>query len=305
MESLFLSNYKKLIDDPENYKLIVSGYKTNQLQNFTFSNDTFGIILQTISRLECRNFRLQNFPHLNAEMIQIIFDNMYMRQIELYYFKNLTKLQLLKVSGNDINTIKDRTFTDLEQLEMLILNKNNITNIESDAFIGLYKLIRLELTNNAIVNLHVDTFKIMDCSGTNLTGNLIYISVRKNEIKVIKSSLFVLRGMTTLNLAYNQITMIENNSLPNNIDSLYLEGNHLSSIDKRVFYEINIKKLTIFENEIECNCNLNWIENHSKMKVHLNNGENQYMKCYKDTQLLKTYIEHVICITIKGIYIYL
>ena len=265
LDSSFLSNYKKQIDNPENYNLIVYGYKTKKLKNFTFSNDIFGIILQTISRLECRNFRLQNFPHLNADMIEIVFDNMYMRNIELYYFLNLTKLKALKVAGNDINTIKDLTFTDLEKLEFLNLNKNNIKNIESDAFSGLYILISLDLTHNAIVNLHVDTFKIMDRSGTNLSANLIYINIGENDIKVITSSLFFVQEMMILNLSYNKITIIENNSLPNKIGSLHLESNHLSSIDKLIFYDINIKKLTIFENKIECNCNLNWIVNHSKI----------------------------------------
>ena len=255
--------------------------------------------------LYCSNFMLINVTNINPDISNIYFTNLYLREIELHYFKNLNKLIHLSVQTNNINNIKNYTFMDLNELIYLVLSKNNITHIESGAFAGLYYLKILNLAYNSILVLHTDTFNIMNRLGNSLVKNITFINLYTNRLKVIKSRLFVFDKMESIDLSYNQITTIENNAFSiNNIDSILLLGNRLSSIDEFVFNTLNIKLLLdVYNNTITCNCELRWIKNHKKMLNHLNRGNNGYIKCHKDTQLLTDYINNLTCNTSKGIYI--
>ena len=273
------------------------------------NNKIFQKSLTNITRLLCMNFRLSNLTNLNTGIEKISFSNLSMRNIELYYFKNLIKLKHLSINYNDFNIIKNFIFEDLNKLEYLILTYNNITNIESSSFKGLYSLLVLNLNFNAILELNIDTFKIMDQSGNHLAKMINYIYLRKSKLKVIRSRLFVFDEMVSIDLSNNQIIYIEKNAFSiKNIDYLYLQGNKLSSIDEYVFHTINITLLlSIFDNKIICDCNLQWIERHTKMLEHLNNNENKNTKCYKDEELLISYIENSTCkgIFMISIYIYI
>ena len=206
---------------------------------------------------------------------------------------------------NSVNTIRNYTFIDLNELVYLGLIENNITHIESGAFSGLYYLDNLDLNYNAILGLHADTFKIMNRLGNILAKNISFINLFESKLKVIKSRLFVFDKMELIDLSYNQITTLENNSFfIIFIKDIYLEGNMLSSINEYVFHNININvSLSIFKNIITCNCELHWILKHEKMLGHLNNKANANIECNNDTQLLKDYVENSTCISTKGIYI--
>ena len=267
------------------------------------NNKFFQKSLTNITRLLCMNFSLSNLTNLNTGIEKITLSNLSMRNIELHYFKKLIKLKYLSINFNVLNIIKNFTFEDLNKLEYLILTNNNIENIESNAFKGLYYLRVLDLNYNSILELHIDTFKIMVQSGNRLVKHITNINLRKNNLKVIKSRLFVFDHMYSIDLSYNQITKIENNAFYfETILYLNLQGNHLSSLDEYVFYTINIKSLlSISDNKIKCNCYLQWIGTHTKMWKYLNNTVNENITCYKDNQLLTHYIENVQC-SRKGIF---
>ena len=275
-------------------------YGYNQI-SVNLNNKIFQKSLTNITRLLCMNFKLLNLTHLNNGIEQIYFSNLSIRNIELHYFKNLIKLKHLTIHLNNLNIIKNFTFENLKKLEYLILTYNNITNIESSSFKGLYSLRVLDLNFNTILELHIDTFKIMDQSRNHLVKIITNINLHKSKLKVIRSRLFVFDVMESIDLSYNQITVIENNAFSiKNILYLNLRGNKLSSIDEYVFHTINITIVfDIFDNKIICNCNLQWIERHTKMFEHLNHFFNKNIKCNEEEQLLTSYIENATC---KGIY---
>ena len=265
------------------------------------NNKIFQKSLTNITRLLCMNFRLSNFTNVNTGIEEISFSNLSLRNIELHYLKNLNKLIHLSITLNNVNIINNFTFKDLNKLEYLNLTQNNIKNIESIAFKGLYSLRVLDLNYNSILELHIDTFKIMDQSGNRLAKIITNINLQKSKLKVIRSRLFIFDEMDSIDLSYNQITDIEKNAFTiKNIVSLKLQGNQLSSIDEYIFHTINIMLLlSIFDNKIICNCDLKWIERHTKMLEHLNHNANINIKCQNDKQLLTSYIENSTC---KGIY---
>ena len=52
-------------------------------------------------------------------------------------------LQILKLVGNDINTIESNTFTELSHLQTLDLTANKLTVIHRDTWRGLQSLTEL------------------------------------------------------------------------------------------------------------------------------------------------------------------
>ena len=293
----------------ENVKFTALEIYGNNKVSVNLNNKIFQKSLTNITRLLCMNFILSNLTNLNTVIEKISFSNLSIQNIELHYFKKLIKLKYLSIQLNDLNIIKNFTFEDLKKLEYLTLTENNITNIESSSFKGLYSLRVLDLNYNAILELHIDTFKIMDQSGNHLAKIITNINLRKSKLKVIRSRLFVFDEMDSIDLSYNQITYIEKNAFSiKNILYLNLRGNNLSSIDEYVFHTINITLLlSIFDNKIICNCDLQWIERHTKMLEHLNHNANKNIKCQKDEQLLTSYIENSTCkgIFMISIYIYI
>ena len=89
--------------------------------------------------------------------------------------------------------------------------------------------------------------------------------------------------MTSIDLSYNQITIIKKNGFDiNKISIINLKGNKLSTIDIHVFSSILIKDVIILsDNEIICDCGLYWINNHNKMLKNLKNTVNKDIQCGK------------------------
>ena len=266
--------------------------------------------LKNITELKCQQFRLINFTNVNINIKIIKFVYLSIQHLEIYYFKDLYELTSLYILYNNISIIKNKTFKDLHKLNTLHLDINNIIYIESSAFVGLYKLVKLYLNGNSLLVLDIHIFRITNMLGFNLTKTIRYINLSKNKLNIIESRSFIFDNMSSIDLSYNQITSIEKNAFYIKIiEKIYLYGNKLSTISKQVFFGINIIEiLNLSDNEIECDCGLYWIKNHTNMLNHLNKRVNNNIQCQENT-LLK-YIQTLNCYFLKGklyinIYIYI
>ncbi|XP_072215250.1 leucine-rich repeat-containing protein 19 [Excalfactoria chinensis] len=70
-------------------------------------------------------------------------------------FYNLTKLVILDISNNCINTVHQAAFAGLYQLTELNLSYNRITQLDSDVFSSLKNLRVLNLHNNLLESFHI------------------------------------------------------------------------------------------------------------------------------------------------------
>ena len=259
-----------------------------------------------ITKLVCRDFKLENFTAVYNNIQYISFTNLNIRRIEFHYFEKLYELTELSITFNNIGRIENNTFKDLSNLTKLYINNNNITSISSEAFKGLYSLIILYINFNSLSVLNAHTFRISTMIGFNLTKTIRGIRLRRSELQIIESRSFIFDNMTVIDLSFNRITSIEKNAFEIKIiENIYLYGNKLSTISRQVFCGINIIQiLTVSYNEIECDCGLYWIKNHAQMMNHLNKRVNKNITCGK-LNLLK-YIEDMNCyITTGKLYIYI
>ena len=300
--------YSKLDINYENQDLnITQLYIYGKLYvNLTLNGLLFQKQLTNITKLVCADFRLISFTNIYNNINVIHFTNLQIQHLEFYYFEKLYELTNLKIIYNNISVIQNYIFSDLNKLNKLNISHNNIAYIESKAFTGLHTLVLLDLNFNSILELHVNTLKITNILGFNLTKTIRYINLKNSALQIIKSRSFIFDNITSIDLSHNQITLIKKNAFDiKTISIINLEGNKLYTIDRHVFFSINvIGLLMLFDNNIECDCRLNWIKYHTKMLTNLNNAVNKNIQCGK--YHLLEYIEYNNCSSTRGkLYIYI
>ena len=96
-------------------------------------------------------------------------------QIEDGAFTELSSLQVLGLTFNELSEIRKMQLTGLAQLEYLLLDLNKIVSIENGAFGNLAKLQYLSLTGNMLTQL----------SGMFLGVKLNYLNLARNNITTI------------------------------------------------------------------------------------------------------------------------
>jgi len=137
---------------------------------------------------------------LSRGTVKLVLNNNNFSALDNSHLRLLTRLRLVDLSQNHIETIRSRILCDSEELEILQLNDNNIEIQESDTFYCLKKLRRLSLKNNHISSIPQSLFQ--------------------NNINLV-----------VLDLGYNKITFLEPSSFQQNLLLSYIiiEANPISS----------------------------------------------------------------------------
>lgn len=158
-----------------------------------------------IKNLGSKNFEFQiNLINLNISHNAV-------KQLHKDSFKGLKNLIFLDLSDNLIEEINDRTsFKDLTNLEELNLSKNNIYMIETGVFDYLINLRRLILNENQLLKIPENAI--------NTLNNLIEIDLNLNLIEEL-SFPSNLKNLEVLKLRSNLITSLSNDTF-NNLNRL-------------------------------------------------------------------------------------
>lgn len=144
-------------------------------------------------------------------------------------FKNLTNLQILKLSKNEIGEIEAETFFELNNLYILSLDRNHIEKITKKTFSGLDKLIGIDLSDNKISSLNQNTF-----AGLNGVLNL---KLTLNPIRQIDIDAFVdLAHLLLLDMSSTELETIDFNLFTKtmHLTKLDLSNNHIWRLIKMV-----------------------------------------------------------------------
>uniref|UniRef100_A0A3Q4G815 Toll-like receptor 3-like n=1 Tax=Neolamprologus brichardi TaxID=32507 RepID=A0A3Q4G815_NEOBR len=160
--------------------------------------------------------------------------------VNAYLFKLCTNVTELVLTDNKIKYIHDDAFRSLKNLRILTLSKNRLPLVPA-ATRNLPTLSELDLSTNNISTL--------DCHDFTNQTKLRKLYLYQNSITALKPCLFKdLKGLQTLKLQTNQITKLNDKSLPA-LTYLDLQGNGFT-----------------------CNCDnswfLSWAINDSKTQVY-------------------------------------
>ncbi|XP_035437932.2 connectin [Spodoptera frugiperda] len=215
-------------------------------------------ILKDITKLTVSNTRGIAIPYIPTNAlkhtnkllkIEVKYGNI--ERIDAYAFANLSLVEEIMLSDNQIKILKRHAFAHHRDLSVLGLDSNNIIEINRDVFIELPSLETLYLTNNKITTIHDKAFVHLI--------NLKELEIDRNGLFSLNSETFSgLRNLQKLDLSSNNLEVIGDNTfLPlTNLKTLNLEENKIQMLDEKAFNglgQLNVlnlahNKLTAIEN---------------------------------------------------------
>ena len=145
-------------------------------------------------------------------------------------FDDLTKLEILQLGGNSIESLPLSVFDDLTSLTELHLNGNNIASLREDVFAGVANLTELDLRGNEIVSLPDAVFSVL----TSLTA----LRLQNNLLTSLPAGVFGgLTSLTALRLQNNFLASLPEDTFDDltELTELNLSNNLLTSLPEGAF----------------------------------------------------------------------
>ncbi|KAF7284623.1 hypothetical protein GWI33_021815 [Rhynchophorus ferrugineus] len=150
-------------------------------------------------------------------------------------FYGIDSLQHIYGVKSNIKVLAKGSFVNLPNLKSIILSYNQITEIRELIFKNV-STEKLDLSWNNIFSVDPDAFKEVH--------NLKELDLSRNSLLTVPVN-HLSRSISTLNLAYNQLTRIAINSLKfTNLTSVDLSNNKIENIAISFFYPIEMFDLT-------------------------------------------------------------
>jgi Leucine-rich repeat (LRR) protein len=204
---------------------------------------------------------LRKLEHLNLNYNKI-------RHLENDTFSGLVNLKNLSLEGNELRDIDPQALTGLPNLQRLILSQNPNLQIPNDSnFIKSYSLKELHISDCNIRSVSVKTFsKLSALEWLDLSNNklrklninilkmlpeLIELNLESNDIRIITPGTFNVSNLENLNLKYNKILRMENDTFSGlfKLKYLCLKGNNLQYIHPHTFSGLpKLKRLNLSKN---------------------------------------------------------
>lgn len=140
-------------------------------------------------------------------------------------FAGATKLLVLNLERNNLESIEENQFSSLKTVETLSLSFNQIADIADNAFNGMINLEILSLAGNQLKSITNHTF-----AGAN---NLNEIYLKQNQIEHIENGAFNIETLKLIDLEGNKLKSIESNMLKmvSGLQTLFLDNNLLENLN--------------------------------------------------------------------------
>ncbi|KAF7273935.1 hypothetical protein GWI33_013377 [Rhynchophorus ferrugineus] len=181
-------------------------------------------------------------------------------------FEGLDLLYGLRLVDNHIVNISRDAFSTLPSLQVLNLASNRIKHVEQSAFASnpTLKAIRLDanelddisgvFTNlQSLVWLNVSSNKLLWFDFSHLPVNLEWLDMHDNEIPEL-GNYYEVRNMLKikmLDVSLNLITQIQEDSIPDSVETLYLQNNRITSVAPNTFtHKKYLEKVVLYGNQI-------------------------------------------------------
>lgn len=132
-----------------------------------------------------------------------------------------------------LKEVEETAFQNLPSLKNINLYKNNIPIVSNKLFTKLDKVRKVELKNNNIHTVNRGSFTNLD--------KLKILNLADNFITSIEEKTYSSKYLKKLILSSNNISIIQPNSLDQNLEVLNLEGNSITYLEDKTFG--NLKQL--------------------------------------------------------------
>lgn len=181
-------------------------------------------------------------------------------------FKNLDQLTGLRLIDNQIGNLSIGMFWDLPSLQVLNLARNKVQAVERGSFQRNKQLEAIRLDSNFISDINGVFATLVSLLWLNLSDNhlvwfdyafiptnLKWLDVHGNFIEHL-GNYYKLQDeihIKTLDVSHNRIVEISPLAIPNSVELLFINNNHINNIQVNTFMEKrNLTRVDIYANEI-------------------------------------------------------
>ena len=150
--------------------------------------------------------------------------------LQAHDFRDLGRLQRLRLYGNSLTTLPPSLFHGLDRLEQLALNSNQLRELPRGLFRDLGSLERLWLYRNQLETLPDGIF-----SGL---AKLTYLTLAENSLTDLPAGLFTgLSKLESLSLLRNSLSSLPDGAFGDlsSLNQLWLQENSLATLPEGVF----------------------------------------------------------------------
>ncbi|CAH0719894.1 unnamed protein product, partial [Brenthis ino] len=181
-------------------------------------------------------------------------------------FKNLDQLTGLRLIDNQIGNLSVGMFWDLPSLQVLNLAKNKIQAVERGSFQRNKQLEAIRLDGNFISDINGVFSTLLSLLWLNLSenhlvwfdfafipSNLKWLDIHSNFIEHLGNYYKIQDEIRikTLDVSHNRIVEISPLAIPNSVELLFINNNHINNIQVNTFMEKrNLTRVDIYANEI-------------------------------------------------------
>jgi Leucine-rich repeat (LRR) protein len=179
----------------------------------------------------------------------------------------LPALWRLQVSENRISNISKSHFKNLPALQVLDLSDNRITEIENDAFGENKPLKAIRLDGNKLSRMDGLFHDLPNLSWLNVSANqisvfdygmlpksLLWLDIHQNKISILENYFGIENEshLSHVDASFNQIREIGPQNIPNNVETLLLNDNKISTLVPYTFFKkMRVKKVDLSVNRLE------------------------------------------------------
>ena len=245
--------------------------------------------------LEGNSFSIENVAKMFKRMQKSRIRYLHMGANNLTLDKNLSvfpkSVRSLILHTNILRKICVDDFKGFSHLKNLLLRSNGLHSIATGAFDHLNELYTIELSDNLIADLperlfqyspkissiYLDSNYLRDIPDLSGSIDLHALVLSRNRIKIVKSSSFAVRKISTINLASNEIQSFSFSGLTYNV--LDISNNRISGIEQGSLGEnAHISALLLQRNNIESLTNACFQGIHSIDELHLQSNKLQWIE---------------------------
>lgn len=192
-----------------------------------------------------------------------------MQFIDSEEFIDAHRLRSLKLDGNLLPVVLEKTFVNQGHLKTLCLARNRLAKITDTAFLNLTSLVELDISYNKLDRLEGESFQPIANTLEKLviSGNafppatlrvVFQITLKVKELEMADMRLKEIPedlppNLLKLNLSGNSLQNISDQDLPKNLMMLDLRGNMFKGLEETVVQRIGaIKEVHLMNNTWIC-----------------------------------------------------
>ncbi|XP_050094071.1 leucine-rich repeat-containing protein let-4-like [Anopheles aquasalis] len=192
-----------------------------------------------------------------------------LRVLDLRLLCQLPKLDTLVMEGNEISTLRSASPTTTCSVQSLYLASNRLTSFNAPSLVYLSKLLMLDLKRNNLTRFRLDRLQLPALTTLSLASNnfdslasfrkagtpsLEVLDISSNVLGTVDLKYFEdLKNLTSLNLAYNQLTVVQTSQatvLPK-LRYLALDNNLLEKLDPTNWYFPRLSSVSLVNNRLQ------------------------------------------------------